>query len=196
MPRLPTSAAGWLSTCLLAGACTDSTVLYNNFVYNRYHPTEFGVAAGRKDFRTVIHGDPFGLGEADFAAATIGVLNRHQPFLQPTRFTTDPGEDASPDHRMVLVFDQPGMPIYQLCREPLPTPPTGLEGDLTLHVSAAFCLHQAELTVVQGKVDGVTGIDDPKFDRLLGQIVLALFPPIDPNDDDRPIFLLGHLVPD
>ena len=49
---------------------------------------------------------------------------------------------------------------------------------------------------MQGKVDGVERLDDPRFDRLLGQIVLALFPPTDPNQDDEPLLLVGRLEQD
>ena len=105
----------WSGGLLIAG-CAGQPVLYNHFINSGYSPTEFGVGAGRKDLRTVLHGDPFGVGEAEFAAATIALLNRHQPFLQPTHFTTTPGENASPRHRMVLIFDQPRIPVFQLCR--------------------------------------------------------------------------------
>jgi hypothetical protein len=199
MRRARVSIVAALAGGLLSGGCAGQPVLYNHFVYSSYSPTEFGVGAGRKDLKTVLHGDPFGLGEAEFAAATIALLNRHQPFLQPTHFTTTPGEDASPRHRMVLVFDQPRIPVYLLCREPLPAPPArAADGaaERTLHVAGAFCLYQGELTTVQGKVDGVERLDDPRFDRLLGQIVLALFPPTDPNEDDGRLFLVSRLEQD
>ena len=199
MRRICASMAAVLAGGVLMAACAGQPVLYNHFVNSGYSPTEYGVGAGRKDLRTVLHGDPFGVGEAEFASATIAILNRHQPFLQPTHFTTTPGENASPRHRMVLIFDQPRIPVFKLCRAPVPAPPAPLAEPAparTLHVSAAFCLHGGELTAVQGRIDGVEGVDDLKFDRLLGQIVLALFPPVDPNDDDEPFFLVGRLETD
>jgi hypothetical protein len=199
MRRVRASIAAVLAGGVLTTACAGQPVLYNHFVNSGYSPSEFGVGAGRKDLRTVLHGDPFGVGEAAFAAATIAILNRHQPFLQPTHFTTMPGENASPRHRMVLIFDQPRIPVFQLCRARLPAPPARPAGPVpepTLHVAAAFCLHGGELTAVQGKIDGVEGLNDPKFDRLLGQIVLALFPPVDPNDDDEPWLMAGRLAQD
>jgi hypothetical protein len=199
MRRVRASMAAVLVGGLLIVGCAGQPVLYNHFINSGYSPTEFGVGAGRKDLRTVLSGDPFGVGEAEFAAATIALLNRHQPFLQPTHFTTTPGENASPRHRMVMIFDQPRIPVFKLCRARLPdhpARPAEPAPQRTLHVSAAFCLHGGELTTVQGKIEGVEGLDDPKFDRLLGQIVLALFPPVDPNDDDEPWLMAGRLAQD
>ncbi len=116
MRRVRASMVAVLVGALLIAGCAGQPVLYNHFINSGYSPTEFGVGAGRKDLRTVLSGDPFGVGDAEFAAATIAILNRHQPFLQPTHFTTTPGENASPRHRMVLIFDQPRIPVFQLCR--------------------------------------------------------------------------------
>jgi hypothetical protein len=199
MRRVRASMVAVLVGALLIAGCAGQPVLYNHFINSGYSPTEFGVGAGRKDLRTVLSGDPFGVGDAEFAAATIALLNRHQPFLQPTHFTTTPGENASPRHRMVLFFDQPRIPVFQLCRARLPAPPARPAEPVpepTLHVAAAFCLRGGELTAVQGKIDGVEDPNDPKFDRLLGQIVLALFPPVDPNDDDEPWLMAGRLAQD
>ena len=178
---------------ILVSGCAGPTVLYNHSVYNRYSPVEFGVAAGRKDLKTVVYGDPFGMGHERFAEASVAVLNRHDPPPQPTNFTLEPGESANPSYRVVLVFDAPDVPTIRLCQEPPPRGAQSAGNDGTLYVAAAFCLNQGELTAVKGKVADVETVDDPKFDRLLGQVVIALFPRSDPNqDDDGNILLLGR----
>jgi hypothetical protein len=180
-----------LVATILTG-CAEHTLLYDEIVRSRYSPTEFGWAAGRKDLRTVIHGDPFNMGQQRFDAATIATLNRYQPMPQPTTFTAEPGENANPHYRVVLVFNDPNIVTFRLCREPLTTATQKAEDDGVLYVAAAFCLNQGELTAVKGKVGNVAGVDDPKFGDLLGQIVLALFPPFDPNDDDNDdLFLIS-----
>jgi hypothetical protein len=187
-----------LGLCALLGStvvtgCAGSTFLYNHRVENSYSPVEFGVAAGRKDLRTVIYGDPFAMGQEGFAEAAVAVLNRHEPWPQPTNFALEPGESANRAYRVVLVFDAPGVSTIRLCHEPPPGVPQEAETDGTLHVAAAFCLNRGELTAVKGKVADVEGVDDPKFDRLLGQIVMALFPSFDPNrNDDEEILLIGR----
>jgi hypothetical protein len=180
-----------LSSTVVSG-CAGSTVLYNQSVYNRYSPVEFGVVAGRKDLRTVVYGDPFGMGQERFAAATVAVLNRHEPPPQPTNFTLEPGESANLAYRVVLLFDDPDVPTIRLCQEPPPRGSQDAATDGTLHVAAAFCVNQGELTAVKGKVADVETVEDPKFDRLLGQVVIALFPRSDPNDDDDDALLMSR----
>jgi hypothetical protein len=186
-----------LGLCALLGStmvtgCAGSTFLYNHRVENSYSPARFGVAAGRKDLETVVSGDPFGMGQERFAAATLAVLNRHEPWPQPTNFTLEPGESANRAYRVVLVFDAPGVSTIRICQETAPRATQEAETDGALHVAAAFCLNRGEMTAVKGKVADVEGIDDPRFDRLLGQVVLALFPPFDPNEDDEEILLISR----
>jgi hypothetical protein len=181
-----------LSGLALVGGCAGSPVISNQAVYTRYSPVEFGVVAGRKDLRTVVHGDPFGMGEERFAEAAVAALNRYEPPPQPTNFTLEPGESANPSYRVVLMFDAPDISIIRLCQEPLPSAPPGAADDDALHVSAAFCLRQGELTAVKGRVAGVETVDDPGFHSLLGQIVIALFPRSDPTQDDDKMLLIGQ----
>jgi len=189
---------GTFGLCALLGpamvtGCAGSTHLYSHSVYNGYSPVEFGVVAGRKDLKTVVYGDPFGMGRDAFAEATVEVLNRFNPPPQPTHFTLEPGESANPAYRVVLVFDDPDVPTIRLCQEPPPTAPQQGTTDGTLHVAAAFCLNRGELTSIKGKVAGAQSADDRKFDRLLSQIVIALFPRSDPNQDsDRNILLISR----
>jgi hypothetical protein len=46
------------------------------------------------------------------------------------------------------------------------------------------------LTAVRGELDQVESVEDPAFDALIGQMVDALFPNDDPNDDDDSPFLI------
>ena len=182
-----------LSGSILVGGCAGAPVIYNQAVYTRYSPVEFGVAAGRRDLRTVVHGDPFGMGEERFAEVAVAALNRHEPWPQPTNFALEPDESANPAYRVVLVFDEPGVSIIRLCQDPLSSVAPAAANDDTLHVAAAFCLRQGELTALKGRVSGVETVDDPGFHSLLGQVVIALFPPSDPKQDgDGKVLLIGH----
>jgi hypothetical protein len=173
----------------LAG-CAGAPSTYGEFVQSSYNPTEFGYGAGRRDLWTQFRGDPFGLGDEDFQAAMIEILAHHPPKPQPTHFTTDPDDGADTDYRVVFLFDPPAKLLQtRLCRLPLDL----LSGEAEtrpLHVAAAFCRNQGVLTAVRGELDQVESVEDPAFDALIGQMVAALFPNDDPNDDDDSPFLI------
>lgn len=173
---------------LLLGACAGKPLVYDEQLSFAYRPTEYGYGAGRRDFTTVIHGNPFPLGEQQFEAKFIEILNRHQPILQPTHFTTTPGPSARPIYRAVFLFDTPNLLPNQICAQPLDVPTVDL--GKTVRVIAAFCRWQGYLSTVTGEVE-VESIDDPKFDQMIGQMILLLFPPIDPSEEDDPRWIIA-----
>ena len=170
---------------LLLG-CADQSLIYNVQLSPAYNRTEYGYGAGRRDLTTVIYGDPFQLGEEPFQAQFIEVLNRHQSILQPTHFTTTPGPSARPIYRAVFLFDRAIVTPTRVCTAPESVPPVDL-GD-TVRVTAGFCRRGGYLSSVTGEVK-VSSLDDPRFGDMIGQMILLLFPPVDPNDDD-PRFLI------
>ena len=170
-----------LATILLLVGCAGQTLVYNEQLSPAYRPTEYGYGAGRRDFTTVIQGDPFQLGEEEFQAQFVDLLNRHQPILQPTHFTTTPGPSARPIYRVVFLFDTKTVLPNQMCRQPFAVPAVDL--GKTVRVNAAFCRWQGYLSSVTGEVN-VESIDDPKFESMIAQMIFLLFPPVDPSEDD------------
>lgn len=168
----------------LAG-CVGAPSTYGEFVQSTYSPTEFGYGAARRDLWTQVRGDPFDLGDEAFQARLIDILAYHPPKPQPTNFTTDPDESADTDYRVVFLFDPPTRLLStSLCRLPLDLPSSDA-GTEPLRVAAAFCRNQGVLTSVRGKLDFIESPDDPAFDVLIGQLVDALFPNFNPNQDDN-----------
>jgi hypothetical protein len=179
-----------LPAMLLPAACADQPATYGEVVRGGYNPVEFGYAAGRRDLLTEFRGDPFGLGDAAFEDRMVALLARHQPKQQPTNYTTDPGPDARTDYRVVFVFDPPVSFLpNQLCRDGGALP-AGAGGAAPLEAAAAFCRGGGALTSVRGRLDTAYGVEDKRFEALIGQMVDALFPRDDPNDDDDVPFLL------
>jgi hypothetical protein len=172
-----------LAAMLLLVGCAHQTLVYNEQLSPAYRPTEYGYGAGRRDFTTVIQGNPFELGEEEFQAQFVDLLNRNQPILQPTHFTTTPGPSARPAYRAVFAFNTRLVLPNQMCVQPLDLPPAEV-GD-TIRVSAAFCRWQGALTSVTGEV-AVDSIDDPRFESMIGQMMWLLFPPVDPSQDNIP----------
>jgi hypothetical protein len=170
-----------LAPLLLLVGCAGQTLVYNDQLSPAYRPTEYGYGAGRRDFTTVIVGDPFQLGEEQFQEQFVALLNRHQPILQPTHFTTTPGPSARPMYRVVFLFDTETVLPNQMCRAPSEVPSVDL-GE-TVRVNAAFCRWQGYLSAVTGEV-AVESINDPRFESMIGQMIFLLFPPVDPSEDD------------
>jgi hypothetical protein len=176
-----------LATVFLLGGCAGQTLVYNEQLSPAYRPTEYGYGAGGRDFTTVIVGDPFQLSEEQFQEQFTALLNRHQPILQPTHFTTTPGPTARPIYRVVFLFNTQTVLPNQMCRAPFEVPAVDL-GE-TVRVNAVFCRWQGYLSTVTGEVQA-DRIDDPKFESMIGQMILLLFPPIDPSEDDDNRFLI------
>ncbi len=82
------------------------------------------------------------------------------------------------------------MTYDRLCADPVAVPKADLGSRIRL--TAAFCYYQGYLSSVAGEIDGVDHIDDPRLDQLIGQMMVLLFPPIDPsNQNDKPILLMA-----
>jgi hypothetical protein len=166
---------------LLAG-CGEAPQIYNQEVTVAYSPTEYGQAAGGGELPTVVRGDPFGIGAGRFAEAVVAALARHPPRPQPTTFTLEPGPDARTAYRAVLLFDAPPAAVQsELCARP-PAVPVVDPGS-RVRVLAAFCRDGRLLTRVTGEIRRADGPDDARFDALLSQVVLALFPLAEPTRD-------------
>jgi hypothetical protein len=180
---------GWinLATVLLLGGCASETLVYNEQLSPAYRPTEYGYGAGGRDFTTVILGNPFQLGEQAFQEQFVALLNRTQPILQPTHFTTTPGPSARPIYRVVFLFNRKDVLPNAMCAQPLDVPAVDL--GKTVRVTAAFCRWQGYLSTVTGEVQA-DRIDDPKFESMISQMILLLFPPFDPSEDDDNRFLI------
>ena len=181
-----------LAVAFLLGGCAGGPLVYNEILSPAYRPTEYGYGAGRRDFTTVIVGDPFQLGEKQFQEQFTALLNRNQPILQPTHFTTTPGPSARPAYRVVFLFDRKQVLSNQVCAAPAEVPAVDL--GKTVRVIAVFCRFQGYLSSVTGEVEA-TSIDDPKFQSMISQMIWLLFPPVDPSEDDVVPWLVARDAP-
>lgn len=142
-----------------------------------YNSGEFGYAAGGRDLRVVIVGNPFG---GDQSALDRSVTNAMQGrnFGQETNFTTTPGPSAREMYRVVIVFDPPiGIGGDTVCStDPATLPPTAGGGEAVV-LAAAFCRSERALTSVRGDIGRAAGPEDPAFVALIEQVTRDLFPP-------------------
>jgi hypothetical protein len=177
--RLVTATLG---SVLLLGACADglSRVMADT-PSTAYSPLEFSAAAGGRDLRTDIHGNPFPIEQTAFNHAVTQLMqNKH--FGPSTHFTTTPNETANPNYRVVMVFNSSGTVLNtNLCSAaPIPTRPATGE---PIRVQAAFC-RGGTLTSATGWAPAVASPEAPTFQRLIADTTFSLFPFRDPNQDD------------
>jgi hypothetical protein len=168
---------------LLLAACAGQSKIYNNMISSAYRPYDYGYGAGRRDLTTIIVGNPFDIDQAALETRLVALLNESPTFLQPTNFTTTPGPSARPQYRAVFLFNRQIVLPSVACRASARIPVAELGG--TMRLTAVFCRHGGWLSSLTGELEGVSGIDDPRFRRLIRQMVPLLFPPVDPTRDDE-----------
>jgi len=146
-----------------------------------YSMMEFSYAAGGRDLRTVIQGNPFVMDKAAFDRAVTDLM-QGKHFGPPTRFTTTPDDSAMPPYKAVMVFN----PVQVLnnnllCTDQeIPTRPPG--GPIT--VQAAFC-RGGTLTSANGFAPAQSGPDTSVFRSLITDLTFFLVPARNPTTEDH-----------
>lgn len=158
-------------------ACGDQIVqVTGQRMTGSYNAGEFGYAAGGRDLRVIVVGNPFGGDQAAFQRAVTDAMQGRN-HGQQTNFTTNPGPSARADYRVVMVFNPPGNLIAdKICQSDPASVPTTPGGGTAVTLVGVFCRADRSLTQVRGEVDAAAGIDDPVFAALVGQSTQALFP--------------------
>lgn len=168
---------------LLMAGCAGQSTIYNNMISGGWYPWVYAWAAGQRDLTTVIVGNPFDIDQAELDTRLTAMLNESPTFLQPTHFTTTPGPSARPDYHAVFLLNRQSVLPGVACRAPDKVPAADL--GTTTRLMAVFCQQGGYLSTVTGELQDVTGIDDPRFRQMIGQMVPLLFPPVDPSRDDN-----------
>jgi hypothetical protein len=163
---------------LMAAAGCGQSMIYNSMTSTAYRPylygSGYGYDVGLRDLTTIVLGNPFDLDQQQMAERLLAKFNAQATLPQPTRFTTTPGPSARPEFRFVLLFNRAAVLPNAVCRAPDQVPAAELGS--TMRLTATFCHYGSYLTTVTGELENLTDIDDPSFDRLIGQMVPLLFP--------------------
>ena len=175
------------SAALLSACAASGVVVYQDDVALQYSPLTLGlIGSGRHDLPVQVHGNPFAVSDQALAAAVVRGLQGHASGI-PVNFTTAP-QSRYPrgDYRTILVFDAPrGVSQWDLCRaDDLSAIPTAPAGAPVVRVFAAYCQAELPLSWTAAQVANVPGPDSPRFDGLLGQVALAMFPSRNPANDN------------
>ncbi len=166
-----------LVLAFLAVSCGGAIVrLTQQEVSPSYKAGEFGYAGARGAIRVIVAGDslgadPLALGKA----VTDAMQGRH--WGPRTNFTTLDHPGVRPSYRVVMMFNPaPTMVGMRLCREDPSTLPIVRPVD-EIVLFSAFCRGGESMTEIKGRIAGATGLDNPAFAELVGQVTHALFPP-------------------
>ncbi len=179
----------WLAACG-PGAVTTTYVNYDTV----YSPSWFNYAAGGRDLRVVIRGNPTQAPQEEFDRAVIAAM-QDKNWGARTNFTTQPSESAREHYRVVLLFGGERFAGgYTLCADP-----DGVDlsrNGSGLRLQAAFCIEEKPLTELQVAVNDVTSPSDPRLRRMVAAAVIELFPLTDfTRDDDCPRRILPNCCP-
>lgn len=163
---------------LVAGAC-DNVMIYYSEQTPPYSTRFVGANAVNGLLPARIYGDPFpGRADPEEIAAAIALPG----WMTPARLTTRPTGNKR-DFAIVLVFNpaykDSGMDIT--CRPGAEAPPMQVGDGKTLRVAANLCYEGKSISWLYAAGPQPSGVDDPKFDRLMSQVMASLLPKTGPR---------------
>lgn len=119
-----------------------------------------------------IHGRPFADADGEWGDKVAAAMT-NQLVGRQLVMTAHRDQAARPEFKVVLAFNPPAnADPRDLCGGSVAT---AAQPGEKITVRAAFCDKNGMLGSVQGWVAKVQGLDDPRFTRLLGQVVRDLF---------------------
>jgi hypothetical protein len=126
----------------------------------------------------VISGAPFGSDRAALNGAVIAGMNGNN-FGPVFEFAVDPGNPATENSRVLLIFD-PGPNRYPsaICRTP---PASGDPDPGNVRLAIAYCEGSVARTQANVSAKDVDSPQSPRFHATMDQVAKTLFPPYNPN---------------
>lgn len=167
----------------LAG-CSGTPVIDYVHLEPGYRAQQFAYAAGGRDMKTDVQGNPFAMPKEEFdAAVTDAMQGAH--FGQPTNFTATPGDSARPGYRVRLLFNGPGASSGRIvcAGEPAIVGPSPEAGNVRL--LAAFCDGPYPLSYLSAHVSGIRDAHEPAFRDFMRLVTTNLFPPQNRQEQDH-----------
>ena len=176
------------ASCALIGcALLNANRISHSTVDPAYQLNEVFYAGSAGAMRTVVTGDPFGVGRERFDEAVTDAMYGHH-FGPDMEFVTEPADDLNRHYKVVMMFDAPlsmggraicgansGVQTAAATETPAPS------ADQPVHVVAAFCRDDHPLTELAGVMTRTT-VDDPAFRDFVGDVTMQLFPASNPED--------------
>lgn len=175
---------GLVATLAALAGCDGVSTISSSYYNSTYSPSHVDLAAANNPSQAIVRGNPFA-NDRDNSAVIAAMQGRN--FGPKMYFSPTPRAGDKYGYKVILSFGEKISRNYQ-CG------PDGVAGIPapagTVSLVGTFCIGDIVLTDAVGTVSGVTGPDDPRFRRLIGDVMVALTPPYDPNrghDDSCPL---------
>lgn len=167
-----------LASPLLLSAC-GSPQVYGTYYNSGYAPSHPMLAAADGESLAVIRANPFA-DDRDNAKVLATMQGRNPGpkmfFRQTARV------ESRYDYKVVVTFASSGAGVANPCLDTQALPAAARTGRIDLR--ADFCVGGALLSEARGSIDAVEHADDPRFRRLMGDLLAQLLTDRDPNDNN------------
>lgn len=176
-----------VSTLLLGGlaACANDTVL-RPVQLDNYDPGDLFYLAGKGPVKTQVIGNPFDEAKPQVDSVTTSVMSG-ATFRPKLNFETEvPPEQNSPYHVVMLLDAPQNARPEKLCANPedADRPASSQTGQGDLRIVAVYCVNDRRLSSIAGTTARPATSDDPRFQKLIQQATLNLFPLDNPDRRD------------
>jgi hypothetical protein len=171
-----------LSTAVVLGlaACTRPDGIRTvSSLDDRYDSDDYAHEASVKPILVVVRGTAFGLDQKALES-TITENMQGADWGPHAKFTTTPGSDVAPIFSFVMLVNGPqNATAASLCRDPTKAPastealPAG-----EIRLLGGLCRYDQNMSEVTGRIDGVSGPQDPKFHNLIVAAMQELTTPM------------------
>lgn len=184
-----------LAGCALAGIRVQQDIAH------QYSTSTLGrVATGDYQLKVDIRQKPFAIPDEAFSAVAIAGMQNHTPAAQ-VNFAANPTNSYRDNsYRTILLFNPPPRSSsIGLCKKATldaiapPGPLRYVDGTGEIRLYGALCNGDLTLSRVSARASMVDGPNSRKFDQLMSQVALALFPSRNPHRDRDNCHLL--LIP-
>lgn len=162
-----------VGTALALAGCAGGGITYGSYVDSRYDYSHVELAASDAPVPVLVKGNPFPLPPAQFADGLVAAM-QEKNFSPRIRFATVAPPGRRYAYRVIMAFG--GLPpgANDLCKTPdvaiTPASPGRLDA------KAFFCYDDLLLTYAAGWLGGIDSMQDPRFERIIAQLVQELFP--------------------
>ncbi|MHA1565213.1 MAG: hypothetical protein ACTSX7_07880, partial [Alphaproteobacteria bacterium] len=185
------SAMAAAAIAVLLAGCALAGIRVNQDIAHQYSTSTLGrVATGDRQLKVDIRQKPFAMPDDRFGAIAIAGMQNRTPGAQ-INFSLNPENSyRNNSYRTVLLFNPPPRTSsIGLCKPAKldalapPGPLRYVDGADEVRLVGAYCNGDLTLSRVSARALAVDGPNSEKFDQLMSQVALALFPSRNPHLD-------------